>query len=112
MSGSVSLFCTPQEESLCARRAFDPLGLVYTRDPDVPPDQRYMGFTGIVGHEFVGVVEKVEPHADGDGEDGSHPPADFLVGKRVVGDINLGAWVGQNRPVQKKFIAQPPPRLI
>ncbi|CAN0001671.1 unnamed protein product, partial [Hapterophycus canaliculatus] len=48
-----------------------------------------MGFTGIVGHEFVGVVEKVEPYTDGVGDDGGHPSAAFLVGKRVVGDINL-----------------------
>ena len=36
-----------------------------------------MGFAGVVGHEFVGVVESA--------------PAghEALVGKRVVGDINL-----------------------
>lgn len=39
-----------------------------------------MGFAGIVGHEFVGVVEEVnDPDED-----------DSLVGKRVVGEINLG----------------------
>lgn len=36
----------------------------------------YMGFKGILGHEFVGVIEEC-------GEKG-------LVGKRVVGEINLG----------------------
>ena len=36
----------------------------------------YMGFAGVVGHEFVGVVE-------------SAPEGWDLVGKRVVGDINL-----------------------
>src|SRR4051794_35467891 len=36
----------------------------------------YAGFEGIIGHEFVGVVERaVEPS---------------LVGKRVVGEINAG----------------------
>ncbi len=36
----------------------------------------YMGFQGVLGHEFVGVVERCnEKH---------------LVGKRVVGEINLG----------------------
>jgi threonine dehydrogenase-like Zn-dependent dehydrogenase len=36
----------------------------------------YMSYTGILGHEFVGVVEKSdEPN---------------LVGKRVVGEINTG----------------------
>lgn len=44
-----------------------------------------MGFTGILGHEFVGVVESINGD-DGDGGDVfSH-----LVGKRVVGEINLG----------------------
>lgn len=38
----------------------------------------YMGYKGILGHEFVGVVEEVN------GEDKS------LVGKRVVGEINCG----------------------
>lgn len=38
----------------------------------------YMGYKGILGHEFVGVVESVN------GEDKS------LVGKRVVGEINNG----------------------
>jgi 2-desacetyl-2-hydroxyethyl bacteriochlorophyllide A dehydrogenase len=38
----------------------------------------YAGFHGIPGHEFVGVVE-------------SAPPADAAwIGKRVVGDINVG----------------------
>ena len=35
----------------------------------------YMGFTGILGHEFVGVVEKADGHPD-------------LVGHRVAGEIN------------------------
>ena len=36
----------------------------------------YMGFSGIPGHEFAGVVEK-----SSDSE---------LVGKRVAGEINIG----------------------
>ena len=44
----------------------------------------YMGFKGIVGHEFVGVVETAPP---------SHA---HLVGKRVVGDINLCCWDAMN----------------
>jgi threonine dehydrogenase-like Zn-dependent dehydrogenase len=35
----------------------------------------YLNFTGVPGHEFVGVVEQAEGHAD-------------LVGKRVAGEIN------------------------
>jgi len=38
----------------------------------------YMDFRGIIGHEFVGVVEKI----NGDNQ--------RFVGKRVVGDINCG----------------------
>ena len=40
----------------------------------------YAGFTGTIGHEFVGVVERA-----GD--------APHLVGKRVVGEINAGCGV-------------------
>jgi threonine dehydrogenase-like Zn-dependent dehydrogenase len=36
----------------------------------------YAGFSGTIGHEFVGVVEKSTDHA--------------LVGRRVVGEINAG----------------------
>jgi threonine dehydrogenase-like Zn-dependent dehydrogenase len=36
----------------------------------------YMGFTGIPGHEFVGIVEEV------------HAEDQHLLGKRVVGEIN------------------------
>lgn len=40
----------------------------------------YMGFTGVLGHEFVGIVEAV---ADDTGSEG-----EAWVGKRVVGTIN------------------------
>ena len=40
----------------------------------------YMGFCGVVGHEFCGVVEKAPPLHNS------------LIGKRVVGDINLCCW--------------------
>jgi len=43
----------------------------------------YMGFRGVIGHEFVGVVEKVR---------GDHQRS---VGKRVVGDINCGCGACQ-----------------
>ena len=39
----------------------------------------YMGYKGILGHEFVGVVEQVADEKDC-----------FLIGKRVLGEINLG----------------------
>jgi threonine dehydrogenase-like Zn-dependent dehydrogenase len=41
----------------------------------------YMGFSGILGHEFVGVVESLAAGSVGVGAS--------LIGKRVVGDINL-----------------------
>lgn len=40
----------------------------------------YAGFSGTIGHEFVGIVEE--------SEDAKH-----LVGKRVVGEINVGCGV-------------------
>ncbi|EKE04481.1 MAG: alcohol dehydrogenase GroES protein [uncultured bacterium] len=45
---------------------------------DLEITKGYMGFSGILGHEFVGVVEKI----NGDNQE--------LVGKRVVGEINCG----------------------
>lgn len=39
--------------------------------------QGYMGYKGVIGHEFVGIVEKVGKNASKD-----------LIGKRVVGEIN------------------------
>ncbi len=41
----------------------------------------YMGFRGVLGHEFVGVVESVMP-AD------TEAPTDIRPGDRVVGEIN------------------------
>jgi len=40
----------------------------------------YMGYTGVLGHEFVGVVESVRDDADADTR--------AWVGRRVVGEIN------------------------
>ena len=46
---------------------------------DVEITRGYMGFKGILGHEFVGIVEKTDnPH---------------LAGKRVVGEINCPCGV-------------------
>jgi len=44
---------------------------------DIELAQGYMGFTGVLGHEFVGVVEKVADSTD-----------EHWVGQRVVGTIN------------------------
>ncbi|HEY0756537.1 MAG TPA: alcohol dehydrogenase catalytic domain-containing protein [Ktedonobacteraceae bacterium] len=48
---------------------------------DLEITRGYMGFEGILGHEFVGVVEKVA-HEQGSSTLKS------LIGKRVVGEIN------------------------
>ena len=49
----------------------------------------YMGYKGVLGHEFVGVVESV----------GKNAPKE-LKGKRVVGEINCACnnctWCGHN----------------
>lgn len=49
----------------------------------------YMGYKGVLGHEFVGVIENV----------GKNAPKD-LIGKRVVGEINCAcnscSWCGHN----------------
>jgi threonine dehydrogenase-like Zn-dependent dehydrogenase len=44
--------------------------------------QGYMGFHGVLGHEFVGVVEEI-PGADEESKS-------QWIGKRVCGDINVG----------------------
>jgi len=41
----------------------------------------YMDFQGVLGHEFVGIVESVHEGP------GASPPT-YLIGKRVVGEIN------------------------
>src|SRR5438874_6371668 len=41
----------------------------------------YMGFRGVLGHEFVGVVEAIN-------EGRGATPLTYLIGKRVVGEIN------------------------
>jgi threonine dehydrogenase-like Zn-dependent dehydrogenase len=45
-------------------------------DTDLEITRGYMGFRGVLGHEFVGVVEKARDR--------------HLIGQRVVGEINCG----------------------
>ncbi len=49
-------------------------------DTDLQLAQGYMGFHGVLGHEFVGIVEEAPHHPD-------------LVGQRVVGEINAACRV-------------------
>lgn len=48
--------------------------------------QGYMGFHGVLGHEFVGIVESVLLDSDSNVEGKKH----YWIGKRVCGDINVG----------------------
>ena len=64
----------PQHEGQCRIRV-RMAGICGT---DLQLLEGYAGFRGIPGHEFVGVVESAPP---GD---------DAWIGKRVVGDINVG----------------------
>ena len=45
---------------------------------DLEITKGYMGFAGVLGHEFVGIVEQADDAA--------------WVGKRVVGEINCSCW--------------------
>lgn len=45
---------------------------------DIELTRGYAGFEGIIGHEFAGVVEEI------------NAPEQSLIGKTVVGEINLG----------------------
>jgi threonine dehydrogenase-like Zn-dependent dehydrogenase len=49
---------------------------------DIEITRGYMSFEGIVGHEFVGIVESVH-----EGPGATSPT--YLIGKRVVGEINV-----------------------
>ena len=48
---------------------------------DLEITRGYLAFQGVLGHEFVGIVEAVHEGS------GASPPT-YLIGKRVVGDIN------------------------
>src|SRR5437870_834323 len=48
---------------------------------DLEITRGYLAFQGVLGHEFVGIVEAVHEGT------GASPPT-YLIGKRVVGEIN------------------------
>ncbi|WP_243309968.1 MDR/zinc-dependent alcohol dehydrogenase-like family protein [Fundidesulfovibrio agrisoli] len=50
----------------------------------------YMSFSGILGHEFVGVVEAAPGHPE-------------MVGKRVVADINIAPGPGDHRHTPERM---------
>src|SRR5579864_1307090 len=49
---------------------------------DLEITRGYLDFQGVLGHEFVGIVETVHAGA------GASPPT-YLIGRRVVGEINV-----------------------
>ena len=52
--------------------------------------QGYMGFSGVLGHEFVGVVEQVCGADDDRSNDDDDDHSKNWIGQRVCGDINVG----------------------
>ena len=52
---------------------------------DLEITRGYLAFEGVLGHEFVGIVEAVHEGP------GASPPT-YLLGKRVVGDINAACY--------------------
>jgi len=52
---------------------------------DLEITRGYLAFEGVPGHEFVGIVEAVHEGP------GASPPT-YLIGKRVVGDINAACY--------------------
>jgi alcohol dehydrogenase len=49
---------------------------------DLEVTRGYAGFEGVLGHEFVGVVDRLS--------DLGRPEDRALLGRRVVGEINVG----------------------
>ncbi|HYB02004.1 MAG TPA: alcohol dehydrogenase catalytic domain-containing protein [Ktedonobacteraceae bacterium] len=52
---------------------------------DLEITRGYLAFEGVLGHEFVGIVEAVHEGP------GASPPT-YLIGKRVVGEINAACY--------------------
>jgi threonine dehydrogenase-like Zn-dependent dehydrogenase len=57
------------------------VGMAGICNTDIEITRGYLGFHGVIGHEFVGIVEKAPENAKN------------LIGKRVVGEINCGCGV-------------------
>eukprot|EP00962_Isochrysis_galbana_P022021 scaffold6532_cov116-Isochrysis_galbana.AAC.11 len=77
VSGSSCSLCERPVPTPAAGEALVRVLIAGVCNTDLEILKGYMGFNGVVGHEFVGLVESApEGH-------------EALVGKRVVGDINL-----------------------
>ena len=64
----------------------------------------YMAFQGVLGHEFVGIVEAVHEGP------GASPPT-YLIGKRVVGDINAACHRSDCGYCRQNMFAHCPNRI-
>jgi threonine dehydrogenase-like Zn-dependent dehydrogenase len=77
ISGSTCSLCERPVPTPAAGEALVRVLIAGVCNTDLEIMKGYMGFHGVIGHEFVGLVESApEGHA-------------AMVGKRVVGDINL-----------------------
>lgn len=88
---------------LPAGEALIRVSLVGICNTDVEITRGYMNFAGVPGHEFVGVVEKIDHQP---GASTSHA----LVGKRVVGEINAACRRGSCWYCQRGMHTQCPER--
>src|SRR5713101_4053191 len=70
-----------QEPSLQPGEALIRVLLAGICNTDLEITRGYLDFHGVLGHEFVGIVEAVHEGS------GASPPT-YLIGKRVVGEIN------------------------
>ena len=70
---------------------------------DLEITRGYLAFQGVLGHEFVGIVEAVHEGP------GASPPT-YLIGKRVVGEINAACHRSDCAYCQQNMITHCPDR--
>ena len=70
---------------------------------DLEITRGYLAFQGVLGHEFVGIVEAVHEGP------GASPPT-YLIGKRVVGEINAACHRIDCRYCQQNMFTHCPDR--
>lgn len=79
------------------------VSLVGICNTDLEIVRGYMGFHGVLGHEFVGVVEQI--YSDTTSQQYAH-----LLGKRVVGEINAACYRSDCYYCQRGIPSQCPNR--
>ena len=70
---------------------------------DLEITRGYLAFQGVLGHEFVGIVEAVHEGS------GASPPT-YLIGKRVVGEINAACLRSDCAYCQRNMFTHCPDR--